>query len=438
MDILNRVEKDNVKYISLQFSDIMGIVKSVTIPAAELGKALKSGIWFDGSSVEGFMRIHESDMYLKPDVSTYAVVPWFSSDVGRIARMICDVYNPNGNPFEGDPRYILKKTLEEAKELGCIYNVGPEPEFYLFKRENGLKPLVNDYGDYFDLTMDSAFIIRTEMMTALQKFGIEAEMAHHEVGAGHHEIDFKYDTALKTADNVLTFKVTLKAIADKYNLSATFIPKPLYGKPGSGMHCHQSLFNFESQNLFYDSKDNMGLSLMAKSFVAGQLKYIKEISAITNPIVNSYKRLGAFEAPVYICWARTNRSALIRIPGLSGTKGQSARAELRNPDPACNPYLAFAVMLKAGLEGIKENLQPPAPVNEDVYHFDDAKLAKFYIDSLPGSLNEALMLFKKSKLAKEVLGNHLFQRYLDIKQGEWEEYRLQVHDWEIRNYMQKY
>ncbi|MBU0756467.1 MAG: glutamine synthetase family protein [Nanoarchaeota archaeon] len=437
--IKEQIMKDDIKFISLQFSDIMGAVKSVTIPVEELDMALKDGIWFDGSSVEGFMRIHESDMYLKLDLSTYAVIPWLSSEIGKTARFICDVYTPEGEPFKGDPRNILKKVLKEAEEMGYMFNVGPEPEFYLFKRENGFSHLTNDIGGYFDLSMDKAFIIRTEMMTALRNLGMEAEMAHHEVGAGQHEIDIRYNEGLKTADNVLSFKLTLKAIADKHNLLATFIPKPFYGKPGNGMHCHQSLFDIKKgKNAFYDSTKDYNMSDIALNFIAGQIKYIKELAAITNPTVNSYKRLGAFEAPVYICWARTNRSALIRVPGFTRGKGSAARAELRNPDCTCNPYLALAVMLKAGLQGIKDKLVPPAAVNEDVFHFDDAKLAEFYIDSLPKGLDKALKLLEKSKLAKEVLGEHLFTRYLDIKKAEWNEYRLQVHKWELDNYLERY
>ena len=435
---LTRLEKDKVKFVGLQFSDIMGLVKSVTLPVEEVEGALTNGVWFDGSSVEGFMRIHESDMYLKPDPSTYAIIPWVESEIGNIGRFVCDVYTPEGKPFEGDPRYILKKVLKEAEGLGFRYYVGTEPEFYLFKREDGFSHLTNDLGGYFDLNMDKAFLIRTEMMTALRKLGIEAEMGHHEVGAGQHEIDFKYDYALKTADNVMSFKVTLKAIAEKHNLLATFIPKPIFGKPGNGMHCHQSFFNKDGKNVFFDAKDELQLSPIARHFVAGQLKYMKELTAITNPLINSYKRIGAFEAPVYICWARINRSALIRVPATTAGQENSARVELRNPDATCNPYLAFAVMLKAGIEGIKQKLDPPELVNEDVYDFDDAKLKEFYIDSLPRDLVGALRLLKKSKLAKDVLGEHLFSRYLEIKQQEWDEYRLQVHKWELDKYMEIY
>ncbi len=436
--VLKRLEHDNVRFVNLQFSDIMGLVKSVTLPVEEIEHAIKQGIWFDGSSVEGFMRIHESDMYLKLDLSTYAIIPWIESCGWNIARFICDVYTPEGKPFDGDPRYILKKVLKEAEDHGFIYNVGPEPEFYLFKREDGFSHLTNDLGGYFDLNMDKAFLIRTEMMTSLKKLGIHAEMGHHEAGAGQHEIDFKYDYALKTADNVMSFKVTLKAIAEKHNLLATFIPKPIFGKPGNGMHCHQSFFNKDGKNVFFDAKDELQLTHIARHFVAGQLKYMKEFTAITNPLINSYKRLGAFEAPVYICWARINRSALIRVPAISAGQEHSARVELRNPDSTCNPYLAFAVMLKAGLEGIKQKLEPPEQMNEDLYHFDDAKLKEFYIDSLPRDLGGALRLLKKSKLAKEVLGDHLFERYLEIKQQEWNNYRLQVHKWELDKYLEIY
>ena len=297
---------------------------------------------------------------------------------------------------------------------------------------------MNDFGDYFDLTMDKAFLIRTEMMSCLQKFGIYTEMGHHEVGEGHHEINIRYDDALKIADNVMTFKVTLKAIAEKHGLLATFVPKPLYNKAGSGMHTHQSLFDDKGNNVFYDAKDEFNMSDTAKSYIAGQLKYIKEISAITNPLINSYKRLGAFEAPVHICWAQINRSALIRVPAIRRGKKNSARIELRNPDPCCNPYLAFALMLKAGLEGIRKNLKPPEPINEDVYHFDDAKLEKPYIDKLPKDLKDAIGYMKKSKIVKEVLGPHLFARYIDIKDKEWDMYRFQVHKWELDQYLEKY
>ncbi|MBN2423210.1 glutamine synthetase [Candidatus Woesearchaeota archaeon] len=438
--LLEQVKKEGVRFINLQFSDFMGMVKSVTIPVKELEKVLKRGSWFDGSSVEGYMRIHESDMYLKPDINTYAVIPWFSSEEIKTARFICDVYRSNNEPFEGDPRYILKKVIKEASDLGFIFNVGAEPEFFLFKKDNGIKTLTHDVGGYFDLSMDKAFEIRAEMANALEKFGIKVEMGHHEVAPGQHEIDFQYADALTAADNVITFKFTLKAIANKYDLHATFMPKPIFGINGSGMHCHQSLADKNSgKNLFYDSEDEYKLSKLAKSFIEGQLRNIKGISAILSPLVNSYKRLvPGYEAPVYICWARVNRSALIRIPGIPEGRSQSARAELRCPDPSCNPYLAFAAMLKAGVDGIKQKFELRKPVEEDVYEFDDDKLKKYYIDTLPGSLNEALYEMKKSKIAKQTFGETTFGKYYHAKKAEWDEYRLRVHQWELDKYLIKH
>ncbi|MFH0875489.1 MAG: type I glutamate--ammonia ligase [archaeon] len=437
MNTLEKIKKDNIKFISLQFSDIMGRVKNVTIPAEEAERAFTQGIWFDGSSVEGYMRIHESDMYLKPDESTYAVIPWLTRDEIKTARFICDVYTPEGKPFENDPRYILKKALKTAENMGYKYNVGAEPEFFLFKKENGIKTLFNDVGGYFDLSIDSAYEIRAEMMNALEAFGIKGERGHHEVAPGQHEIGFRYDDALRAADNVITFKFTLKAIAQKYDLHATFMPKPMFGINGSGMHCHQSLTDLEGKNIFYDEKDAYRLSAVAKSFIEGQLKNVKGISAVLSPIVNSYKRLvPGYEAPVYVCWARVNRSALIRLPGF--TKPNAARCELRCPDGSCNPYLAFAVMLRSGLDGIKSNLSLRAPVEENVYKFDDTKLKEKYIDTLPSSLFEAVSEMEKNKVAKETLGEEMFNKYIMIKKKEWDEYRLRVHAWELDKYLEVY
>ena len=439
-ELLTKVKKDKVKFVNLQFSDFMGMVKSVTIPVGELKDALKDGVWFDGSSVEGYMRVHESDMYLNPDIDTYAVIPWLSDDKIKTARLICDVHNPNGKPFQGDPRHILKKVLKEAKDMGYKFNVGPEPEFFLFKKENVIKTLTHDVGGYFDLSMDKAFKIRAEMTNALSKFGIKVEMGHHEVAPGQHEIDFEYADALTAADNVITFKFTLKAIANLHELHATFMPKPIFGINGSGMHCHQSLADIHTgKNLFYNKNDKYKLSKIAKSFVEGQLKNIKGMSAVLSPLVNSYKRLvPGYEAPVYVCWANVNRSALIRIPGIPEGKSQSTRAELRCPDPSCNPYLAFAVMLKSGLTGIKQNLSLRDPVEEDVYEFDDSKLKKHYIETLPGSLYEAIKEMKENEMVRNTLGKDTFKKYLKTKTAEWDEYRLTVHDWEIEKYLKVY
>lgn len=439
-EILEQVKKDNVKFIQLQFTDILGIVKSVTIPARHLADSLQYGTWFDGSSVEGFARIAESDMFLKPDASTYAVIPWLNSEDGNTARLICDVYKPDGKPFEGDPRFILKKAIAEAKAMGFDYNTGPELEFFLFKREDGLKALPHDSGSYFDLTTDQAYEVRKDMTVALEKFGINVEAAHHEVALGQHEIDFRYDHALKTADNATTLRFVLKAIAQKHDLHATFMPKPIAGINGSGMHVHQSLFDIKTgKNIFYDEHDKYKLSKTAYSFIAGQLSHVRAMSAVISPTVNSYKRLvPGYEAPVYISWARTNRSSLIRIPRYSEGKTQATRMELRCPDPSCNIYLAFAVMLKAGLDGIKRNLVPPAPVEEDVYHFDDAKLAQLKIDTLPYSLWQALKELKESSVIQEALGPHLYEKYVEAKTREWDEYRLHVTDWEISKYLETY
>ncbi len=438
-DVLKRVEKENVKFILLQFSDIYGVVKSITIPVNHLEASLDHGTWFDGSSIEGFARIAESDMYLMPDPETYSYIPWLQSEDGNTARLICDVYGPDGKPFEGDPRHILKKVIKEAEELGFNYMTGPEIEFFLLKKDGGLHTLPHDKAGYFDLTMDQAYEIRREMTSVLQTMGINVEATHHEVGIGQHEVDFRYDHALKTADSATTIRFTLKAIAQKYNLMATFMPKPLARINGNGMHVHQSLFDSSGKNIFFDEKNQYHLSEIAYSFIAGQLKHIKGMTAILNPIVNSYKRLvPGYEAPVYISWARTNRSSLIRIPKYLEGRPQSTRLELRNPDPSCNIYLAFAVMLKAGLDGIKNNLKPPKPVEEDVFNFSDAKLHEMKIETLPGSLLQALYELKRDELVKNTLGKHTFERYLEAKEKEWDDFRIQVTEWELERYLEMY
>jgi glutamine synthetase len=438
-ELFTQVERDNVQFVNLQFTDITGSVKNITIPVKYLENSLEHGTWFDGSSIEGFLRIHESDMYLKPDPATYAVIPWLNSDDGNTARLICDVYRPDGNPFEGDPRHILKSAVEEAKSMGFEFFTGPELEFFLFKKENGtLKPLPHDSGGYFDITTDQAFDIRREMKVALSKFGIEIEASHHEVALGQHEIDFKYGKAVTTADSGTTLRYVLKAIAQKHDLHATFMPKPIAGINGSGMHVHQSLFK-NGQNVFYDESDRYGLSKTAYSFIAGQLAHAKAMSAILSPTVNSYKRLvPGYEAPVYLSWARVNRSALIRIPRFSAGRSSSTRCELRCPDPSANLYLAFAVMLRAGLDGIKKGLEPGEPVEENLFHFDDDKLSARKIDTLPPSLGEAIMEMKKDPLIKEALGEHTFEKYLEAKKAEWDSYRLSVSQWELDRYLERY
>ncbi len=438
-DVLKQVKEENIKYILLQFSDIYGVVKSITIPVNHLEASLDHGTWFDGSSIEGFARIAESDMYLMPDPKTYAFIPWLTSDDGNTARLICDVYGPDGKPFQGDPRFILKKVLLEAEEMGFSYKTGPEIEFFLLKSDGGPHTLPHDKAGYFDMNMDQAYEIRREMTSVLQTMGIDVEATHHEVGIGQHEIDFRYDYALKTADSATTIRFALKAIAQKYNLLATFMPKPIAGINGNGMHVHQSLFDAEGNNVFFDENNKYHLSEKAYHFLAGQLEHIKGMTAILNPIVNSYKRLVAgYEAPVYISWARTNRSSLIRIPRYLEGRSQSTRLELRSPDPSCNIYLAFAVMLKAGLEGLSKKLHPPKPVEEDVYNFSDAKLDELKIDTLPGSLLQALYELKRDELVKKSLGTHTFERYVEAKQKEWDEFRIQVTEWELERYLELY
>ncbi|MEO0116119.1 MAG: glutamine synthetase family protein [candidate division WOR-3 bacterium] len=433
LEILNRIREEKIYFIDLWFSDILGSVKNLTIPASEMAKVLEEGIWFDGSSIEGFGRISESDMYLRPDPETFAILP--NSEV-KTARLICDVFAPNYEPFVGDPRYILKEMTKSARRLGYEYMVGAELEFYLFRPEKGLN-FPQDQVGYFDLLGDSGLELRREISNQLSFLDIEAEAGHHEVGPGQQEIDLKYTEALKMADNLITAKVIIKKVAQEKGLYATFMPKPLFGKPGSGLHLHQSLFS-KGENIFAEPKDTYGLSTIAYQFLAGELKYVKEISAVLSPIVNSYKRLvSGFEAPVYICWGQMNRSALIRVPKISPKKVLNTRIELRSPDASCNPYLAFAVMLKAGLEGIEQKLTPPPPVEENVYNWEGIS-QKRELDTLPRSLFEALEYFSQSKLARETLGEYLFQKYQEIKMREWQEYCLQVSPWELEKYLQLY
>jgi glutamine synthetase len=436
--VLERAKKDGVKFVDLQFTDLFGTIKSVTIPVEFLGESLEKGTWFDGSSIEGFTRICESDMYLMPDPATFNVIPWKVAESGSSARMMCDVYMPDGKPFEGDPRYILRKALKEADDMGYVYNTGPELEFFLFKSDDGrITSMPHDRAGYFDLSTDMAYGVRRDMILALEKFGIQVEMSHHEVADGQHEIDFKYGGALKTADSAVTLKYTFKAIASMHGLHASFMPKPIFGINGSGMHVHQSLFDKKGNTTFFDASDEYKLSPVAKSFIAGQLEHVRAMSGILAPTVNSYKRLvPGYEAPVYICWASKNRSALIRVPRISPGREKAARCELRCPDPSCNPYLAFAVMLRAGLDGVRRKLKPPEPVNEDVYEFNEADRQKHGIKTLPGSLGEAIEEMQKSKLVKETLGQHTYEQFVRNKTAEWDEYRIAVTDWETNRYLE--
>ncbi len=436
--VIERAKNDKVEFVQLIFTDIHGMIKSVTIPVDRMEESLEKGTWFDGSSVEGFTRICESDMYLKPDPDTYALIPWMSRDC-VYARLICDVYTPEGKPFEGDPRYILRKVIAEAKQMGFEYNVGPELEFFLFKKSEsgGLTTIPHDGAGYFDFApRDLASDVRRDIVLALKSFGIVVEMSHHEVAPGQHEIDFKYSDALTTADSAISFKATVKSIAHAYGLHATFMPKPIFGENGNGMHVHQSLFDVKSgKNVFFDGDDDYKISPIAKQFIAGQLEHVPAMVSVLAPTVNSYKRLvPGYEAPVYICWAQTNRSALIRIPHYSKGREQSTRAELRCPDPSCNPYLAFAVMLKAGLDGMKRKLNLVSPVEENVYEFDDEKRINSNIKTLPYSLFDAISELKKDKVIADALGKHLYPIYVRSKIMEWDEYRLQVTKWEIDKY----
>ncbi len=440
-DVLARAEKEGVKFVNLQFTDVTGIVKSVTLPVDQLPDALENGKWFDGSSIEGFARIAESDMYLKLDPSTFAVIPWERGE-NTTARIICWVYTPKGEPFAGDPRFVLRRALDEAAELGVVFKTGPELEFFLFKpNDDGkLVPLPHDTAGYFDLSTDLAAHVRKEMVNALKALDIKVETSHHEVAMGQHEIDFEYADALRSADNAVTLRYTLKAIAHRHGLHATFMPKPIFGINGSGMHVHQSCSDRKTGvNLFADGDDEYGLSDMAKSFIAGQLYHARSMSAVLAPLVNSYKRLvPGYEAPVYISWARVNRSALIRVPQVTKGKTQATRLELRCPDPSCNPYLAFAVMLKCGLDGIKRQLPLPAPVEENLYHFDAAELKRRNVRTLPGSLGEALDELEHDEVVQEALGEHVYSRFLAAKRQEWDEYRMSVSAWEIDRYLEIY
>jgi len=440
-DILSKVKEDEVKFISFQFTDVNGVVKSVDGPVSRLAEALEDGIWFDGSSVEGFARIQESDMRLVIDPDTYAILPWTPQELKR-ARVFCDIYHPNGAPFEGDPRGMLKRQLEKLKKpRKWIFNVGPEPEFFLFKRNSNtsVHPVPHDVGGYFDFSPnDEAVQVRTELMLALNEMGLEIEVGHHEVALGQHEIDFRFADALKTADNVLTLKYAVKAIAAQHGLVASFMPKPVFGINGSGMHCHQSIFSLDGQNLFYDEADPIKLSELAYRFVSGQLAHARALSAVLAPTVNSYKRLvPGYEAPVYIGWAQINRSALIRIPRYSPGKKNTVRIELRCPDPSSNPYLAFNVMLAAALDGIDKGFEYPEPLNDiNVYELSAQERDALGVQMMPGSLIEATRELEQDKVIIDAMGAELYQAFLAARKAEWDDYRIHVTDWELERYLE--
>ncbi|MHA6250471.1 type I glutamate--ammonia ligase [Oceanobacillus sp. CAU 1775] len=437
-EILEVVKEQNVQYIRLQFTDLFGTVKNVEIPINQLQKALDNKMMFDGSSIEGFVRIEESDMYLYPDLDTFVIFPW-GSEKGKIARFICDVYHPDGTPFEGDPRNNLKRVLKEMEALGFTnFNVGPEPEFFLFKLDEAGEPTLtlNDHGGYFDLApTDLGENCRREIVLELQALGFEIEASHHEVAPGQHEIDFKYQDALKACDDIQTFKLIVKTIARKHGLHATFMPKPLFGVNGSGMHCNLSLFK-GNENVFYDPNGDLELSDTARSFLAGLLHHANNFTAITNPIVNSYKRLvPGYEAPCYIAWSARNRSPLIRIPA---SRKLSTRVELRSVDPAANPYLAMAVLLAAGLDGVKSQLTAPEPVNQNIYAMSKEERKEAGIGDLPSSLIEALDYLKADDVIKNALGEHLYNHFVKAKQIEADNFRITVHPWEREQYMKQY
>jgi glutamine synthetase len=439
-----KAEKSGIRTVQLQFVDLHGIVKSVQIPIHQMPNSIKHGTWFDGSSVEGFTRIAESDQLLRPDMSTWRVLPWAPAESGAgTARVICDVLLPDGSPFAGDPRGVLRRQVERAEKLGYKVNMGPELEFFLFENGPDGRPIAkpHDKAGYFDFTGDQGITIRQDMVDALEMLGIKIETAHHEVAPGQHEIDFEYSDSLATADNATTFKYALKEIASQHGLYASFMPKPIFGINGSGMHTHQSLASLKTgKNVFYDAKDKYGLSPIAKSYMAGTLKHARAMIAILAPTVNSYKRLvPGYEAPTYLVWGRKNRSALIRVPMISaGRSVEATRMELRCPDPSANPYLAFAVMIAAGLDGVEKGLTLPDPVEESLYEMDAVRVAQQGIRELPGSLAEAIEELKDDPVVCGALGEPVLSHFLEAKQAEWDAYRTHVTDWEVERYLELY
>lgn len=436
--ILEVVKEKDIGFVKFQFTDIQGILKSFAVPAKELEYALEEGMGFDGSSIMGYTPIHESDMIARADMDTFQLLPWRPKEKA-VGRLICDVELPDGKPFEGDPRYILKKNLEYAAKMGYKLNVGPELEFFYFASID--KPEIMDQGGYFDLLpLDLAEDLRRETIFALEEMDISVEYSHHEVAPSQHEIDLRYSEALRMADNAMTYRLVVKAIAQQNGIYASFMPKPIFGENGSGMHTHQSLFTTDGRNAFYDSDDPKGwyLSDVAKQYIAGQLKYAREITGIIAQWVNSYKRLvPGYEAPVYVSWARRNRSAMIRVPLYKPGKEKATRSEYRAPDPACNPYLAFAVMLRAGLAGIEEKLDIPDPIETDIFHLTKAERRKMGIIELPGNLGESIKEIEGSDLVRKTLGDHTYENWIKIKSDEWDDYRIQVNKWELDRYYSK-
>ncbi len=427
-------KENDVRFIRLWFTDVLGFLKGFAITVDELEGALEEGMGFDGSSIQGYARIDESDMIAKPDPKTFQILPWRPKE-NAVGRMFADIYEPDGTPYKGDPRWVLKRNLKKAEDLGYTFYVGPELEYFYFKSSEG-KPAILDEGGYFDLTpLDVATELRRETILTLEAMGVHVEYSHHEVAPSQHEIDLRYAEALTMADHAMTYRLVVKQIAMKHGVYATFMPKPLFKQNGSGMHTHQSLFK-GNKNTFFDPKDEFHLSKIAKSYIAGILKHSKEITSITSQWVNSYKRLvPGYEAPVYISWARRNRSALVRVPMYKPGKEKATRIEFRSPDPACNPYLAFAVMLAAGLKGIEKGYELPPPVEEDIFEMSEASRKKHGIESLPGSLSEAIQLTEKSALVRETLGDHIFEKFIENKKIEWDQYRTHVSQFELEKYL---
>jgi glutamine synthetase len=438
-EILKIVEEQNINFFRMQFIDVNGFQKNVAIPRSQLEKALDGGIMFDGSSIDGFARIDESDMFLKPDFDSFVVLPWRNKEGIAAARLICDIHLPDGTPFSGCPRVNLKRVLAEAKDMGFTMNIGTEAEFFLFQKdeEGNSTTVTQDTAGYFSLDPeDLGSDCRREIIETLEGMGFEIEASHHEVAEGQHEINFKYADALTACDNTVTFKWVVKAVAAKYGLHATFMPKPIFGINGSGMHTNQSLFKLDGTNAFEDTSDPGGLSEVAYHYIAGIIKNARSFAAVTNPLVNSYKRLvPGYEAPVYVAWSASNRSALVRIPA---SRGISTRVEVRNPDPTCNPYLAMAMMLKSGLDGVKNKLTPPKSVDVNIYSMTPAEKDEAGIASMPANLKEALDEFKANPLSKETLGDHIFEKYVTGKEAEWDDFRTAVSDWELENYLDIY
>jgi glutamine synthetase len=437
--ILQIIEKENINFFRIQFCDINGFMKNVAIPKSQIEKALDGKIMFDGSSIDGFARIEESDMYLVPDYNTFTILPWRGQDGVAAARIICDVHKSDGSLFEGCPRGNLKRVLSEARDMGYTMNVGTEAEFFLFElKEDGTSSTdTNDNAGYFSLDPeDTGLDCRREIIETLETMGFEIEASHHEVAEGQHEINFKYADALECADNTVTFKWVVKSIAKRHKLHATFMPKPIFGINGSGMHTNQSLFNLDGTNAFADENDKRQLSEVAYQYIAGVIKNARGFSAITNPIINSYKRMvPGYEAPVYVAWSASNRSALVRIPA---SRGIGTRVEVRCPDPTCNPYLAFAMMLNSGLDGIKNKLTPPNPTDINIFNMTDKEKNEAGIASMPASLREALDCLIENPITKDTLGDHILKKYIINKEAEWDNFRISVTDWEIQNYLDLY